>query len=160
MAKVKVQEFPFGSLSVTRLLEEMRQELVIPDMDDLIAEHKKTVQALREAGAVTRQGLKDMREADVEKLHDAGDDLIGALRKAARALGQGDKKVARSHRRQAEAAFDQGLSVLKELTQHANGTSEAALSVLLERARTGVKDLKALQARQKAKQAGADADDA
>jgi len=156
MAKVKVQEFPFASLSITRLLEEMRQELIIPDMDDLVAEHKKTVKALREAGKVTEAGLKDLQDTEVEKLYATGDELISALRKAAKAVGEGDTKVARAHRKQAEAAFDQGLAALKDLTRHANGTSEAALSILLERARTGIADLNTLKAKQKKKRSGED----
>ncbi len=156
MAKVKVQEFPFASLSITRLLEEMRQELVIPEMDDLVAEHKKTVKALREAGKVTEQGLKDMHATEVETLYATGDELISALRKAAKAVGEGDRKVARDHRKQAEAAFDQGLAVLKDLTRHANGTSEAALSILLARAKTGIADLNALRDKQKKKRSGGD----
>lgn len=133
MAKVK--EFPFASLSVTRLLNEVRQELDEVELAHLVDEKDKTIAALTEASKVAQAGVKDMKAQEVESLREAGDRLSRAVQGAAKALVKGDKGRVKAKHSEAETALREALGSLKALAEHAAGTRREALSVLTNRSR-------------------------
>ena len=146
MIMAKVKEFPFGSLGVVRLLQELREELNLPfaDIERFEEAEKRLGQSLKSMGQTAGRGAAEARQAETKIIRQAADNLSAAVKDAADNL----KKADRDGRKQAtdalRSAVRQASKDMKALSEVAQNAHSQTVSDLSAQVKSTIADLKAL----------------
>ncbi len=147
---VQVQEFPFGHLGSVRLINDLKTEaekVENVDLTPLVEEHRKSVSAFKNAAKATKQDVKALKQAELDALKQAAEELQDAAHKAVAGLrAHKDEKrdQLQAAKADAEAVLDGVFDHLRELADYANGKRKEAASLLSARARAYADEVKRL----------------